>query len=82
MISGSSGITVPFWKAELVAVDSAVGGAGVGCCRVGGSVAGKSVGSLVSDRGTHAARIEFARSKLPVTDAINFNASRRDNLPS
>jgi hypothetical protein len=86
MIAGSSGITVPYaagGEAESVAADSAVGEEELA------SVAGESVGdvTLVSvaaevGGGVQPANMELATTKLPVTDAINFNASRRDNLPS
>jgi hypothetical protein len=54
-----------------------------------GSV-GESVGDVVlvalvavsSGGGAQLARMEFAAIKLPVTDAINLSASRRDNRPS
>jgi hypothetical protein len=36
----------------------------------------------VSSGAAHPAKIELARSRLPVTDVINLSASRREILPS
>jgi len=52
-----------------------------------GSAEGEFVGeaetvSVDSDGGIHPANMELAAIKLPVTEVISFNASRRDNLPS
>src|SRR5688572_27189260 len=91
MTAGSSGMTVPYSPGVVasVAADWAVC-ASVGDAAdwvVGSAVGGESVGvvSLVavdSGGGVQLARMVLAASRLPVTEAINFNASRRDNLPS
>ena len=85
MTAGSSGMTVPYSGAGedgSVAADSAVGGSEARGASVGESVGDVTLVSIDSGRGAQAANIEFAAIKLPVTDTINFKASRRDNLPS
>jgi hypothetical protein len=68
---------------DSIETDSGVGESEAG----GGSVGDTSVGETAlvlvdSGGGVQAANIEFAATKLPVTDTINFKASRHDNLPS
>jgi len=85
MTAGSSGITVPYAGAgedESVAADSALGESDAIGASIGESVGDVTLVSIDSGGGAQAANMEFAAIKLPVTDAINFKASRRDNLPS
>ena len=64
--------------------DAVVGEGWIDCV---GAVVGESIGAVAfvavdSDGGVHPAKMELAAIKLPVTEAINLSASRRDNLPS
>src|SRR5688500_16242685 len=83
-IAGSSGMTVPeaAGPGASVAAESGVGVSEVGGWVAGGSVGGMAMVSVASGGGAQLARMEFAAIRLPVTDAISFKASRRDNLPS
>src|SRR5215213_6171047 len=83
--AGSSGITVPYataGDAAFVGMDSAVGESDAMGCVVAVSVGGATFVSVDSRGGAQPARQELAAIRLPVTDAISFNASRRDSLPS
>jgi len=80
-------MTVPYAAVDegaSVETDSAVGDAwraSVGW--IVGEIAGEAaLGCVDSDDGTHPAKMELAAIKLPVTEAISFKASWRDNLPS
>ena len=90
MMAGSSGMTVPCavgeggsGEAESVRADSGVGELEAGGELVGGTSVGEAPAcSVDSGGGVHPANIELATIKLPVTEAINFKASRREILPS
>ena len=80
-------MTVPYVAAgepASVEMGSAVGEASRGS--IGSAVeafAGETeLVPVASGGGAQLANMELAAIKLPVTDAISFNASRRESLPS